>query len=225
MTEPETSLVVADGLGLRTEHGVVFDDVQLDWPTGSLVAVTGPAGSGRSSLLLAVTGRMRGLTGRLKVAGLDGVAESGRVRAITSVARISDLAQLEGRLTVSESIVERALIDAVHPDDAAGIVAGLEERLGVELPRDRLIDHLPALEQTVFAAMLATVRPSRLVVLDDADARIDLTDQRRLYEILRLLAEDGPTVAASVTETAALPADVRRVELSRPAPDSTDSKD
>jgi predicted nucleic acid-binding Zn ribbon protein len=46
-----------------------------------------------------------------------------------------------------------------------------------------------------------------------------------LYEILRLLAEDGPTVAASVTETAALPADVRRVELSRPAPDSTDSKD
>jgi ABC-type multidrug transport system ATPase subunit len=225
MSEPRESLVIAEGLGLRTKNGVVFDDLQLDWPAGRLVAVTGPAGSCRSSLLLAVTGRMRGLTGRLRVAGLDAVAESGKVRALTSVARISDLAQLEGRLTVSESIVERALIDAVHPDDAMRTVAELEDRLDLALPRAQLVDDLPALEQTAFAAILATVRPSRLVVLDDADARIDLTDQRRLYEVLRLLAEGGPTVAVSVTETAALPADVPRVELSRPAPDSTDTKD
>ena len=225
MTEPAGSLVLGDGLSLRTKRGIVFDDVHLDWPASRLVAVTGPAGSGRSSLLLAATGRMRGLTGRLRVAGLDAIAESGKVRALSSVARIADLAQLEGRLTVAESIVERALIDAVRPDDAMRTVAELEDRLDLDLPRDELVEDLPAMEQTAFAAILATARPSRLVVLDDADARIDLADQRRLYELLRLLADSGPTVAVGVTETAALPADVPRVALSRPAPVSTPTKD
>jgi ABC-type sugar transport system ATPase subunit len=94
----------------------------------------------------------------------------------------------------------------------------MERTVGFEVARRDLVDDLPALEQAVVAVILATRRPSRLVVLDDADARLDLADPRRLYEALQAVAATGPTVAVSTTEAAGLPDDVARLALTRPTP-------
>ena len=51
-------------LGLQTRRGWVFRDVSLEVEPGELVAVTGPAGSGRTSLLLALAGHFRTSHGR-----------------------------------------------------------------------------------------------------------------------------------------------------------------
>jgi ABC-2 type transport system ATP-binding protein len=209
-------LVVAEGLSLVSKHGPVFTDLELRWPESGLAAVVGPSGSGRSSLLLAVVGRMRGLTGRLRVTGLDAVKEHRAVAQRTSIARISDLVELEGQLTVAECITERALIDAVAPQHAEKLFSAAEQIVGFEVARRDLIDELSALEQAVVAVILATLRPSRLVVLDDADARLDLADQRRLYEALKAIAATGPAIVVSTTEAAALPDDVPRIALTRP---------
>ncbi len=217
MTDEREPLVVADGLSLRTKQGPVFADLHFTWPGLGPVAVTGPAGSGRSSVLLAVGGRMRGLTGRLSVAGIDAIRRPAEVRAITSVARIADLVRLESRLRVAECITERALIDAVAPQRAEVAFGRLESTLGVAFPRQALVDDLPALEQTVLAVVLATLRPARLVLLDDADARIDLADQHRLFEALRTICATLDTaIAFGTTETAALPTDLARLDLTRP---------
>ena len=212
-------LVVADGLSLASRQGPVFTDLHFSWPESGLVAVVGPNGSGRSSLLLAVVGRMCGLTGRLSVTGLDAIRQPRKVARSTSVARISDLVELEGQLRVAECITERALIDAVTPQHAESRFAATEHRIGLEIPRDELVDELPALEQAVVAVILATLRPSRLVVLDDADARLDLADQRRLYEALNAIAAAGTAIAVSTAEVAALANDVPRLTLTRPTPE------
>jgi ABC-2 type transport system ATP-binding protein len=210
-------LVVADGLSLASKQGgPVFTDLHFCWPESGLAAAVGPNGSGRSSLLLAVVGRMRGLTGRLSVAGVDAVEEHRTVAQRTSIARISDLVELEGQLSVAECITERALIDAVAPQHAETLFAAMERTVGFEVARRDLVDELPALEQAVVAVILATLRPSRLVVLDDADARLDIADQRLLYEALRAIAAAGPAIAISTTEAAALPDDVPRIALTRP---------
>ncbi len=210
------SLVTAEGLSLASKHGPVFTDLDFSWPESGVTAVTGPNGSGRSSLLLAVVGRMRGLTGRLRVAGLNAVKDPRRVAQCTSVARISDLVELEGQLRVAECITERALIDAVVPQQAEILFADAERTVGLEIGRTELVDELPALEQAVLAVILATLRPSRLVVLDDADARLDLADQRLLYEALTAIAHTGPAIAIGTTEVAALPDGVGRLALTRP---------
>ena len=106
-------MLVAAGLGLLTKTGWVFQNIDLTLRPGSVAAIVGPAGTGRSCLLLALTGRMAANTGRLMVAGHLMEDEQSQIRAITAVARIGSLAVPEPGLTVRESIDERCLLDNV----------------------------------------------------------------------------------------------------------------
>ncbi|HEY4458845.1 MAG TPA: ATP-binding cassette domain-containing protein, partial [Pseudonocardiaceae bacterium] len=58
-------VVNARQLSLRTKRGWVFRDVDLDLAEGELLAVAGPAGSGRSMLLLTLAGRAKPSSGTL----------------------------------------------------------------------------------------------------------------------------------------------------------------
>lgn len=79
--------VVARGASVRGPRGPVFEGVDLDVPAGGLLAVHGPAGSGRTSLLLALAGRMRLSGGAVRVGGHVLPAEGRRVRRLVAVAR------------------------------------------------------------------------------------------------------------------------------------------
>jgi len=61
--------VTAQGLGLDGPRGPVFGGVGIDAPPGSLVALEGPSGSGRTCLLLTLTGRMKATAGHAQVGG------------------------------------------------------------------------------------------------------------------------------------------------------------
>ena len=55
---PPGPVLVANGLGLLTKNGWIFKDINLQLRPTTVAAMVGPAGTGRSSLLLALTGRM-----------------------------------------------------------------------------------------------------------------------------------------------------------------------
>ena len=223
MTVP---VVRVAGLALEGPEGAVFAPVDAAvWP-GMLTAVVGPAGSGRSALLLALTGRMRGCTGTVLLADADRPhrADARRLRARSAVARLGELVAPEDRLDVAQSLAERALIDGVRPAAAEQAFAAAEELLEVHLDRRALVEQLGAYERAVLAVALARVRAADLVVLDDADADLDLDDQRRLLAALRRLAGTGPAVLVSTTERAALPAGSRAVTLPGPTPNRSSKK-
>src|SRR5689334_23634817 len=83
-------VVTARGLGLRTRRGWIFRDVDLDVKQGELVALTGPSGSGRTSLLLALAGRF--VTNR-------GTIER---RGPAALGYVPDVSEPEPGLTVAE---------------------------------------------------------------------------------------------------------------------------
>ena len=197
--------VSATGLSLSTGHGPVFSDVSFDFDKGVLAVVTGPSGSGRSALLLAIGGRMRGLTGSLRVAGFDGSNQSREIRATASIARISHLVDLEGQLSVGDSITERALTDGLPGPRAAAVFEHAEKILDVTFDRSLLVDDLSALHGTLLAVALATLRPAHLLLLDDADAGLGLSDQRQLMAALLRVAETGVTVVTSALGAEAAP--------------------
>lgn len=198
----------------------MLTDVSLTVEPRRATVVVGPGGSGRSSLLLALCGRMRGTTGTLVASGRP--VRTGRdlraLRRRTSVARIASLVLPEARLTVAESVVERALLDGVRPADAEGAFAAAEDLLETHLDRSALTERLTAYEQGVLAVALALVRPAELVVVDDVDADLDLDDQARLLAGLVRVAAAGPAVVATTTEASTVPADAVLVPLAPPAP-------
>ena len=206
-------LVVAKGLALRTPRGHVFNPVTATVPRGSVAAVAGGDGTGKSALLLALTGRMRGVSGALTVAGEDGIASPGRARARSAEARLQRLVVPEESLTLEDCITERTLMDAAKPRErharylrAAGLL-GLDSRLDV------LYGDLSPADQTRAAIALARIRPADVLVVDDLDLGATLSEQHELWAGLLALSGDGCTVIASTTERAAIPASALIVDL------------
>ncbi|MFT3876265.1 MAG: ATP-binding cassette domain-containing protein [Propioniciclava sp.] len=200
-------------LRAATPRGVVFDHLDVTVPAGSVVAVAGPSGVGKSALLLALTGRLRGLSGELTVAGRDGIKHPAQVRAVTSVARIAGLIEPEGSLTIEECITERTLADAAPARSRHAHFLHAARLLGLDVAREELMRTLTPADQTRAAVALACIRPASVVVLDDLDHHATLAEQRDLWAGLSALAADGCTVVAATSERDAIPASALVIDL------------
>jgi ABC-2 type transport system ATP-binding protein len=191
---PQTAepVVQARQLSLRTKRGWVFKDVDLDLADGDLVAVTGPAGSGRSMLLLTLTGRARPSAGTLSVAGSQRRA---KIRQVTSVARITGAVELEEELRVGDLVRETRLLSKREIDYRRAA-----ELVGFAVDSATLVGDLAPDEATLFAVALALTPRPCLVVVDDVDAAVTAEQQRRIWAALANVAQSGIAVAASAVE-------------------------
>ncbi|MFL6121422.1 ATP-binding cassette domain-containing protein [Actinophytocola sp.] len=184
-------MIEAAGLGLRTRQGWVYRDVDLAVPEGSLVAVAGPAGSGRTMLLLTLAGRARPSTGELRVG--DAVSRAD-IRARVAVARATGAVELDPDLTVGDGRREAGLLHrGADPGWAADLV-------GLDVDGTTLIGDLAPDDAALFAVALAVSARPAAVVLDDVDAHATPDQQRRIWTALGSLAESGMTVVASTID-------------------------
>ena len=168
------SVVSARGLGLRTRRGWVFRDVDLDVAPGELRALTGPAGSGRTSLLLA-------LAGRFKIT--DGTLERHGRAALAYVPGVTDP---DPNLTVAEHVLERSLLLG-------------SKRVPVDHP-DRLGRDLTPLGKHRLGLTLARLEDPDLIAVDDADTGLSTDERAELWTQLQALADDGYAVIATCRE-------------------------
>ncbi|MFC7660029.1 hypothetical protein ACFQV8_31755 [Pseudonocardia benzenivorans] len=107
MSEVGQPVLVARGVTLATRHGRVFEGIDVSLPRGGLLSVHGPAGSGRTMLLLALCGRARVSSGELAVAGrTDGPG----LRRRAALAPTGGAVALEPELTVGAHERERLLL-------------------------------------------------------------------------------------------------------------------
>ncbi|MBV1851546.1 ATP-binding cassette domain-containing protein [Catellatospora tritici] len=93
--DEDRPLLRARGLGLRTRRGWVFRELDLAVRPGELVALTGPAGGGRTSALLALGDRFQTGTGSREAFGR------------TAFALVPGVNDPDPALTVAEHLTER----------------------------------------------------------------------------------------------------------------------
>ncbi|WP_434588616.1 ATP-binding cassette domain-containing protein [Streptomyces sp. A5-4] len=232
--------VSADGFGLKGPRGWAFRGVHVEAEPGSLVAVEGPSGSGRTCLLLALTGRMRSTEGRAQVGGRHLPKELAAVRRISALGPVAGVNELDPAFTVAEHLRERALLRrrydgslrallrprAVRAAEAqAGIDAALDAA-GLDLaslprgPRTSVRD-LERLEALRLSVGLALMSRPRLLAVDDLDMKLSDAERALAWELLRSVAREGTTVLAVCSEA---PGDALRVTTAVVgASDDTDS--
>lgn len=207
--------VRADGLSLRGAHGWVYRDVGVAAEPGSLTAVTGQAGSGRTSLLLTLAGRMNPTGGTLTVGRYGSPRGIRRVAALGLLDGVNDL---EKALSVGEHLRERSpgLLWSGRQRSQAGqalALAGLQPS-----PDDRtLIRDLGREQRVRLGVALALLDEPGLLVLDNIEAGLTGDRLEALWATLRDLGDLGLTVIASCTESDLTPA----VHL--PGPDTADT--
>ncbi|MGW3337654.1 ATP-binding cassette domain-containing protein [Streptomyces sp. BV129] len=207
--------VTAEGFGLKGPRGWAFQDIGFEAGPGSLIAVEGPSGSGRTCLLLALTGRMRPTRGAAAVGGLALPRRTGAVRRFSAVANVAGVTDLEPALTVGEHLRERALLqrrfadslrEALHPRpqrahearlraDAALAAAGLDLDALPKGSRTAVRD-LERLEALRLSVALALIGRPRLLAVDDVELKLSAAESAEVWDLLRSLARTGTTVLA-----------------------------
>lgn len=109
-TEQAIGQVSLRGWGISGKNGDVFSDVELDVPRGAVAIIQGPAGSGKTSLLLSIAGRMRVTSGEGHVGDLDIRKQPRKVREQVTVGHIAGLTDLENDFTLAQHIAERLIM-------------------------------------------------------------------------------------------------------------------
>ncbi|MFG2137236.1 ATP-binding cassette domain-containing protein [Streptomyces sp. NPDC048650] len=234
-TTRQGAAVNARGIGVEGPRGPVFKGVDISADPGALIAVQGPSGSGRTCLLLALTGRMRITEGQATVAGFPLPKRMGAVRGRSAIAHVQGVAELEPALTVGEHLKEQALLGhrvkgtlpwgRRHKEatrarvDAALAAAGLDPDTLVKGLRTAVRD-LERLEALRLSVALAVMHGPRLLAVDDVDLKLSPPERTAAWQMLRDLAAAGTTVIAAGSDA---PADAQIVRTAPPAGEQTDS--
>lgn len=213
---PTPLLLEARGLEMAGRSSMVFGPLDLDLRTDQVAVVTGQQGSGRSALLLALAGRLKGVQGSLQVGAVDGIAHPRALRQQVSIARISGLADLEPQLTVGESRDERAISEGIGTRRGREQFSRLEDLLDHRYQTDDLVDHLPAVEKTLLTLMLGCLRPAAYVVCDDVDDRLTDAQLGWMHDGIAVLREDGHHFVLSSLDQSPLPEASRVIHLQPP---------
>ncbi|MFF5171201.1 ATP-binding cassette domain-containing protein [Micromonospora sp. NPDC000089] len=197
-------IVEAVGLGLRTRRGWVYRDVDLTAEAGELHAVTGPPGSGRTSLLLALAGRFPHNVGTL------------HTRGPAALGQVAGVHEPDPALTVAEHIQERLLLLGPVPRRRRQLVpvAAVRARRAyrreayaaalagagfsdVPLDPDLRGRDLTPQQRQVLGLVLATLSGPSLIVADDVDTGSDAAERAWLWDALARLSDQGYAVIAS----------------------------
>jgi ABC-2 type transport system ATP-binding protein len=168
----------------------VLRGLDVDVDTGHAVALVGPNGIGKSTALRCIVGSDAPTSGTVSLDGTPYDERSPRVR--TAVAVVMDDLDFFPDLSVVEHLDLMAKAHGVA--DAEDEVDRVLADLGLSDQADQLPGSLSSGQRRRLGLATALVRPARLVVLDEPEARLD--HEGRAWLVRRLVAakRDGLAV-------------------------------
>ncbi|MGP4013617.1 ABC transporter ATP-binding protein [Streptomyces sp. 4N124] len=184
---PATSVIEVSGLRKSYGGRAVVDGVSFTVGEGEIFGILGPNGAGKTTTVECVEGLRVPDAGRVRVAGLDPVADHDKVTRVLG-AQLQE-SELQAKLTVREAL---ELYAAFYPNPADW--RPLAERLGLT---DKLTTRFARLsggqKQRLFIA-LALIGTPRIVVLDELTTGLDPRARRDTWQLIEEVRDSGVTV-------------------------------
>jgi ABC-2 type transport system ATP-binding protein len=180
--------------GLRKSFGdhVVLDGLDLTVAEGSVVALLGPNGSGKTTTVDILSTLTPADSGEVRVAGSDVAKEPRAVRA--AIAVTGQFTAVDNLLTGAENL--RLMADLLHLDRSARTAraADLLERFDlVEAAGTSPTTYSGGMRRKLDLAMGLMGDP-RIVFLDEPTTGLDPRSRRAVWDVVRGLVADGVTV-------------------------------
>ena len=195
-------VIVFDRVGIRYgQDAPVLDGFELEVRSGQMVAVTGPSGSGKSSLLHALVGLAPVTDGHILVDGraLDQIGDlAGRVAWASQAPVVTPGTLLDNiRLARREASLRQVMAAA----GAAGLTGDL----------DRVLDErgggLSGGERRRLGLARAFLKDSPILLLDEPTANLDRQAEIEMIEVVRRAAHGRTTLIATHSAAVAAVAD------------------
>jgi ABC-2 type transport system ATP-binding protein len=197
MNGPDSALKV-EGLTVRYGKKVALDRIGLEVPRGSVYALLGRNGSGKSSLVRVLLGQQAPQEGRAEVLGED----SWRCRT-QLMARVGVVAEdPDAPPAMTLQALERFCRPLYPTWDGAALAARLK-RFGI--PVDVPFGGLSKGQKGLALLGLALAASPELLVLDDPTLGLDPVARRAFFEeVIRELADRGTTVFLTTHDLAGI---------------------
>jgi ABC-2 type transport system ATP-binding protein len=189
MSEAGVAAVLSfDGVAVRYGRTRVVEDVSIRVERGSVFALLGRNGAGKSSLLRCLLGQQRPSAGAVQLFGRD--AWSSRTAAMARVGVVPEEPDAPPDMTARALV---GLCRSLYARWDGAYVAALLERNGV--PWDVAFGKLSKGQKGAVMLALALGHGPELLVLDDPTLGLDAVARKELYdEIIGALADRGTTV-------------------------------
>ncbi len=178
--------------GLRKSYGsvVVLDGVDLVVPAGSVLALLGSNGAGKTTMVRILTTLLKPDGGAASVGGFDVVAEPARVRA--SISLTGQFAAVDEILTGRENLVMIAELRGER--NPRGLADDLLARFGLaDAAGRRASAYSGGMRRRLDLAMSLIGDPS-IIFLDEPTTGLDPEARIEVWNEIRKLAAGGTTV-------------------------------
>lgn len=180
-----------------------LDRISLSIGAGEIVGLGGLDGQGQKSLLLALFGVLRGVTGRLTVADREVRPGSPAAAKSVGIALVPEDRKTEG-LMLPMSIADNLAIASLDALSTGPFIDTGKERTAIQRAIARLQIKLDAAsdavstlsggnqQKVVLAKWLMT--DPRIILLNDPTRGIDVGTKQELYRLMRELADQGAAI-------------------------------
>ncbi len=181
------SVIQVEGLVKRYGSLTAVDDISFTVESGEVFGILGPNGAGKTTTLEILEGLQRPTEGRASVLGMDLQRHSSQLKERIGVqlqaAAYFDHLSLAELLQLFGSFYRRC----VPADDLLSKV-GLYER------RTSLLRKLSGGQKQAFTLAAALVNDPELVILDEPTTGLDPRARREIWDLIRLIKDEGKTV-------------------------------
>jgi thiamine transport system ATP-binding protein len=183
-------------LSVVIDNTVIVDDISFTVSTGATLAITGPSGIGKTTLLHAICGIVRTTHGTVNIDNVDISSLPTHKRGIGLVSQTGDLFPT---MTVSQNIEFGLRISRIPKADRTARVNELLQLVGLTHLAHRNVAELSGGEARRIALARALAPRPRVLLLDEPLAGLDQTTHDVLISDLARVLKQTATTAVLVT--------------------------
>jgi ABC-2 type transport system ATP-binding protein len=185
------AVIQIEGVTRRFGSTTALDDVSLSVPRGTVFGLVGVNGAGKTTLIKHVLGLLRAQAGRVRVFGLDPVADP--VGVLSKVGYLSEEKDLPDWMRVDELLHYNRAFYSSWDDRFAD-----ELRETFDLDPAKKVKQLSRGQRARAGLLVALAHRPEILVLDEPSTGLDPIVRRDiLMAIIRTISEEGRTVLFS----------------------------
>jgi ABC-2 type transport system ATP-binding protein len=178
--------------GLRKSYGdhVVLDGIDLDIAEGTIFALLGANGAGKTTIVRILSTLLKPDMGTARVNGFDVLSQSARVRE--SISLTGQFAAVDEILTGRENLIMIAKLR--HVKSVGKVADELLERFDLaDAARRRVSTYSGGMRRRLDIAM-SLIGNSRVIFLDEPTTGLDPEGRIEVWQVIQKLADNGVTV-------------------------------
>jgi iron complex transport system ATP-binding protein len=190
----------------------VLHDLDLTIIPGTVTAILGPNGCGKTTLLQILLGRLQPLTGEVRLAGRP-VSAIPRRELSQLIGLVAQEEEVPFEFTVLEYVVlgRAPYLDWLSMPSTADyqVAAAAIAQVGITTLQSRIVTTLSGGERQLVRLARALAQQPSILLLDEPTNHLDLSNRGHVLRMMRMLADSGTAVTFTTHDagSAALVAD------------------